>query len=598
MTAKKKIQCHTIGWVGILVLMLGGCGAFKTDVSAVYDENGQNSKIVFEDRVFDSDWRFLRADAPGAERPEFDDSGWRILDVPHDWSIEDLPPLETTAPEYPAASGLWRFHKGDHADWKNAELDDSDWQQVTLPDTWEHHSDYTQENVYGWYRRQLDIPELCKGVDFDLLLGRIDDVDEVWLNGQRLGGTGAFPPDYRTAWNVERRYRVPASLVRGDGSDILAVRVFDGNGNGGIYAAGAKTTRIGPFDTSQSASGHFTGYTVGGIGWYRKHFTVTEAGKRTGVWFDGVYMNAELWINGHRLGEHPHGYTSFEFDLTPYLNPPGQDNVLAVRVRNEGRNSRWYSGSGIYRHVWLTINEPIHIPTWGVFVTTPEVSQDKAVVKIACEVVNTESRENDAKVRVRLRDNQGKSVGSAEWSVHLPVNQRCMAQQTIEVIEPKLWSPDSPSLYAAEVEIVVAAKIMDAASTRFGIRKIEVDALRGFRLNGQELKLRGGCLHHDNGPLGSAAIDRAEERRVELMKANGYNAVRTSHNPPSSAFLDACDRLGMLVIDEAFDQWNEMKEGNQQDYHRFFRDWSERDIASMVRRDRNHPSVIMWSIGN
>ncbi|MEN6309739.1 MAG: glycoside hydrolase family 2 TIM barrel-domain containing protein [Anaerohalosphaeraceae bacterium] len=598
MTAKKKIQCHMIGWVGILVWVLGGCGAISSDLSGISTRDSQKGKLIFEDQAFDSDWRFLRADAPGAERPEFDDSGWRILDVPHDWSIEDLPPLETTVPEYPAVSGLWRFRKGDHADWKNAEVDDSDWQQVTLPDTWEHHSDYTNENVYGWFRRGLDIPEPCKGRDFDLLLGRIDDVDEVWLNGQRLGGTGSFPPDYRTAWNVERRYRVPASLVRGDGSDILAVRVFDGNGNGGIYAAGAKTTRIGPFDTSQSASGHFTGYTVGGIGWYRKHFTVNETGKHVGVCFDGVYMNAELWINGHRLGEHPHGYTSFELDLTPYLNPTGQNNVLAVRVRNEGRNSRWYSGSGIYRHVWLTINEPIHVPTWGVFVTTPEVSKDKAVVNIACEVVNAGNKENDANVRVHLLDRQGKSVGSAECTLHLPVNQRCTAEQTIEISKPKLWSPDSPSLYVADVEVVVAGKTADAVSTRFGIRKIEVDAQRGFRLNGQEIKLKGGCLHHDNGPFGAAAIDRAEERRVELMEANGFNAVRCSHNPPSSAFLDACDRLGLLVIDEAFDQWNEMKEGNQQDYHRFFRDWSERDIASMVRRDRNHPSVVMWSIGN
>lgn len=597
MTAKNNIACYMIVGAGILAWVLGGCGVFKTDVSAVYD-NGQHSKPVFEDRALDSDWRFLRADVPGAERPEFDDSGWRILDVPHDWSIEDLPPLETTVPEYPAVRGLWRFHKGDHADWKNADWDDSDWQQVTLPDTWEHHSDYTQDNVYGWYRRQLDIPEPCKGRDFDLLLGRIDDVDEVWFNGYRLGGTGAFPPDYQTAWNIERRYRVPASLVRGDGSDILAVRIFDGNGEGGIYAGGAKTVRIGPFDTNQSASGHFTGYTVGGIGWYRKHFTVTEVGKRTAVCFDGVYMNAELWINGHRLGEHPYGYTSFEFDLTSYLNPPGQDNVLAVRVRNEGRNSRWYSGSGIYRHVWLSVNHPIYIPRWGVFVTTPEISKDKAVVKIACEVMNTDSMDHDAQVRVRLRDTQGKSVGSAECSLHLPVHQRSIAEQTIVITKPELWSPDSPGLYAADVEIIVAGQMTDAVSTRFGIRKIEVDAQHGFRLNGQALKLRGGCLHHDNGPLGAAAIDRAEERRVELMKANGYNAVRTSHNPPSTAFLDACDRLGLLVIDEAFDQWNEMKEGNQQDYHRFFRDWSERDIASMVRRDRNHPSVIMWSIGN
>ncbi|HPU55947.1 MAG TPA: glycoside hydrolase family 2 TIM barrel-domain containing protein [Verrucomicrobiota bacterium] len=556
------------------------------------------SPAGLRDRLFDADWRFFRGDAPGAESPEFDDSQWRRLDVPHDWSVEDLPPKTHAFPELEAVAGEWRFHPGDDLNWKSPDFDDRDWERVKLPDNWERHSGHTNDNVYGWFRRNLQIPPECRGRDFDLLLGRIDDVDEVWLNGERVGGTGCFPPDYRTAYNDERRYRIRQGLVRGDGSDVLAVRVFDGNGEGGMIAAGKKSVRVGPFDTLESANAHFTGHTVGGIGWYRKAFTLAETNRQVTVRFDGVYMNAEVWINGHRLGEHPHGYTSFEFDLTDHLAPAGRPNILAVRARNEGRNSRWYSGSGIYRHVWLTVTDPIHIPTWGVFVTTPQVSKDKALVKVAVEVRNRTASHQRAIVRARVRDARGRTMGVSEGTLSLVPNETRAAERLVEVRSPNLWSPDSPTLYSADVEVIVAGNTVDAVSTAFGIRTIEVDAERGFCLNGRPMKLKGGCLHHDNGPLGAAAIDRAEERRVELLKANGFNAVRSSHNPPSSAFLDACDRLGLLVIDEAFDQWNEPKENNRQDYHRFFKDWSEHDIAAMVRRDRNHPSVIMWSIGN
>ena len=307
-------------------------------------------------------------------------------------------------------------------------------------------------------------------------------------------------------------------------------------------------------------------------------------------------MNADAWINGHFLGNHPYGYTGFEYNLTPYLQPVGQENVLAVRVRNQGKNSRWYSGSGIYRHCWLTVTDSIHVPTWGVFVTTPEVSQEKALVKITSEVCNGASADAALVVRARVLDASGETVQTTESQLRLPSNETHAVEQEVEVLSPKLWSPDSPDMYSAEIAIEADGKTLDRTSTHFGIRKIEVDAENGFRLNGKALKLKGGCMHHDNGPLGSAAIDRAEERRVELMKANGFNAIRTSHNPPSPAFLDACDRLGMLVVDEAFDCWHWSKNG--QDYHLYFNDWAERDIASMVRRDRNHPSVVIWSIGN
>jgi beta-galactosidase len=229
-------------------LQAGGCFGASTATAAASNR----------DRSFDANWRFLRADAAGAEAPGFDDSHWRTLDVPHDWSIEDLPPKTNTVPELEAVTGPWRFEKGDDAAWKARDFNDSGWQKVELPDTWEHHSNYTNDNVYGWFRRRIEIPAECKGKDFDLLLGCIDDVDETFLNGRRIGGTGTFPPDFQTAWDKQRRYRVPPSLVRGDGSDVVAVRVFDGSGNGGIYAAGIKSVRTGPFDSGQSEGGAST----------------------------------------------------------------------------------------------------------------------------------------------------------------------------------------------------------------------------------------------------------------------------------------------------------------------------------------------------
>jgi len=548
---------------------------------------------------FDSDWRFLRADAPGAEAPGFDDSAWRLLDVPHDWSIEDLPPQEEpSAPELLAVTGPWRFQKGDDAAWKTPDFDDSQWQSVTLPDTWERHSNYTDNNVYGWYRRHIDIPAECRGKDFDLLLGCIDDVDETFLNGQRIGGTGSFPPDYRSAWDAQRRYRVPASLVRGDGSDVLAVRIFDRAGEGGIYTTGAKSMRVGPFDSALSAGGAATGYVVGGTGWYRKHFTLSpsDSGKNVTICFDGVYMNADVWLNGHHVGNHPYGYTPFVFDLTPYLKPAGQENVLAVRVRNTGRNSRWYSGSGIYRHVWLAVADPVHIPFWGVHVVTTDISKTTATVSVSTTVENDRGADIAVRLRTRLVGPDGKTTQPQEREVRVPAGKQQEFTQAFSVNKPVFWSLDNPALYRAEVELVDNQSILDRSATTFGIRTLRFTVENGFELNGEVVQLKGGCMHHDNGPLGAATIDRAEERRVQLMKAYGFNAIRASHNPPSPAFLDACDRYGILVIDEAFDCWEEGK--NPDDYGKYFNDWWHRDLESMILRDRNHPCVIMWSIGN
>ena len=348
----------------------------------------------------------------------------------------------------------------------------------------------------------------------------------------------------------------------------------------------------GPLDPCAVSSWR-TGYFVGGTAWYRRHFNIDEKyrGQRVHINFDGVYMNADVWINGQHLGNHPYGYTAFWYDVTPHVRF-GADNVLAVEVKNEGVNSRWYSGSGIYRPVWLTIVNPLHIDPWGPYISTPQVSADSAQIRVRTEVRNDSGQKTQVTLRTCVVDPNGRIVAETKS----PAGDALAFDQRMTVERPSLWSPENPVLYRVSQEVIVAEKVVDQRRTSFGIRSIEFDADHGFRLNGQSVLLKGQCMHHDNYMLGAAAYPRAEERRVEIVKAAGYNAIRCAHNPPSSAFLDACDRRGMLVIDEAFDQWTQRK--NRQDYHLYFNDWWQRDLASMILRDRNHPSVIMWSIGN
>jgi beta-galactosidase len=352
---------------------------------------------------------------------------------------------------------------------------------------------------------------------------------------------------------------------------------------------------VGPF-TTKSVGTTATGYTVGSVAWYRKHFTLSNtSNKNVAIYFDGVYMNSDVWINGHHLGNHPYGYTPFYYDLTPYLKQNGE-NVLSVRVRNEGKNSRWYSGSGIYRHVFLTITNPVHIEQWGVYITTSKVSETSAPVNIQTAIINNEQHGQPLKLRAKILDAKNKVVATTETNIPISQFHNIPISQTIELPAPHLWSTESPYLYQAVTDILQGEKIIDHVVTNFGIRSIIITADKGFLLNGKPVELKGGCVHHDNGPLGAATIDRAEERKVELLKRFGYNAVRTSHNPPSIQFLDACDRLGIIVIDEAFDQWQRHK--NPEDYGLYFDTCWQRDIDAMVLRDRNHPSVIFWSIGN
>ena len=396
--------------------------------------------------LFDSNWKFHRGGAQFAEQPGFDDSSWRKLDLPHDWSIEDLP--GTTSP----------FNR----------------------------------------------------------------------------------------------------------------------------------------DAISQVSG---GFTTGGTGWYRKTFTIPEEqrDKRFVILFEGIYMNSEIWLNGVSLGSHPYGYTSFWFEITGKVKF-GSENILAVKVRNEGENSRWYSGSGIYRHVWLKTLDPVHVAQWGTSITTPELTASSAKVNIKTKVNNQTDKALNIKVVTRILNGKGEETNKTESEQTVENSGFSEFIQEVVVLNPNLWSTASPDQYTAISDVYNNDELVDRSETKFGIRTLQFDEANGFQLNGKSLKLKGACFHHDHGPLGARSYDRAEERRVELLKASGFNAIRCSHNPPSPSFLDACDRLGMLVIDETFDMWQHAK--NPNDYSLYFEKWWQKDVESMILRDRNHPSVILWSIGN
>lgn len=344
-------------------------------------------------------------------------------------------------------------------------------------------------------------------------------------------------------------------------------------------------------------NGGDVGYLRGGQAWYRKSLTLKpeDAGKVFILHFDGIQSESEVFVNGKPAAEHKYGYTAFHLDLTPYLNEPGKENIIAVKVVNPDHNSRWFAGFGIYRQVSLSVLQPVHIRPWGVFVTT-SLEDEFARVSVRVEVENNSDSAASILVKTTLRNPSGGRLESSEKKADLKAGEKAILEMDIPVPSPSLWSPDTPDLYSLTASVYREEKLIDEETVGFGIRSIEFSAEKGFLLNGNPMELKGACMHHDNGLLGAAAFERAEYRRVEIMKQNGYNAIRTSHNPPSSFFLEACDRLGMLVIDEAFDVWELPKRKN--DYHLHFPECWEKDLEAMVLRDRNHPSVIMWSYGN
>ncbi|WP_153798625.1 glycoside hydrolase family 2 TIM barrel-domain containing protein [Foetidibacter luteolus] len=354
----------------------------------------------------------------------------------------------------------------------------------------------------------------------------------------------------------------------------------------------------GPFSKA-SAGGPFTGHTVGGTAWYRKTFTLPASVENKIVYlqFDGVYQQADVWFRGENLGTHPNGYTPFYYNITRLVSGKAENSV-EVEVKNIGRNSRWYSGSGIYRHVWLTVVEPVHIAPMGVYITTSKAGANSAAVNIATTVSNF-YKARKASLKTVLLSPTGAIAATVTTPLNIAADSTLVIKQQALINQPLLWSVDKPDLYSAKSYITDGGTILDSVTTTFGIRTIVINARQGLLLNGKRLILKGGCVHHDNGALGAAAYNRAEERKLEILKANGYNAIRTSHNPPSTAFLDACDRLGLLVINEAFDEWEHKKLFDDSSaYHHYFKEWWQKDIEAFVKRDRNHPSVALWSIGN
>lgn len=337
--------------------------------------------------------------------------------------------------------------------------------------------------------------------------------------------------------------------------------------------------------SASNPSGAGGGALPGGIGWYRKHFKVTDAAQfdKYFIEFDGVYMNSSVYLNGHLLGFRPYGYSSFEYDMTPYLNKDG-DNVLSVKVDNSDQpNSRWYSGCGIYRHVWLTKTHALHVAHWGTHVvTTP-----KGNLTVSVELKNESSLQVRPLIRHTVYDNNGKVVATKKGN---------STTQTLKVKNPLLWSIDQPNVYNVKTEILVNKQVVDEYYTTTGFRSFQFDVNKGFFLNGKSMKINGVCNHHDLGCLGAALNEDALHRQLALLKEMGCNAIRCSHNPPAPELLNMCDTMGFIVMDESFDMWRRRK--TQNDYARFFDEWHERDLTDLVLRDRNHPSILMWSIGN
>lgn len=333
-----------------------------------------------------------------------------------------------------------------------------------------------------------------------------------------------------------------------------------------------------------------------GVGWYRKSIYIPseDTGKIISVEFDGAMSNAQVYLNGKYVGEWPYGYSSFRFDLTPYIEYD-KENLLAVRLHNKEQSSRWYPGAGLYRNVRLVKNEPVHIAHWGTYVTTPKIKKTKAVVNIKTVVNNLAGNSENIKLVTEIKNSSGTTIASTSTTKRNVV-EKIDYIQNISVSSPELWSPETPIMYSVTSKVYVNKELKDEYETPFGFRSIEFDSKTGFFLNDEQVKIKGVCLHHDLGPLGAAVNYRATERQLEILKEMGCNAVRSAHNPPSPELLDLCDRMGFLVMDESFDEWKIGK--NKNGYNLLFDEWAEKDMLAMIHRDRNHPSIIIWSIGN
>ena len=349
--------------------------------------------------------------------------------------------------------------------------------------------------------------------------------------------------------------------------------------------------------SEDNPSGTGGGALPGGVGWYRKTFTLPSdmKGKQIYIDFDGAYMNATVYINGHELGTRPYGYASFSYDMTPWLRQG--ENVVAVRVDNaEQPNSRWYSGCGIYRHVWLRALNPVHVAQWGTFVRQDKVTDAAADITVLTNVENNGKKNVKAILQTDVVSPSGKVVAKGSQPVSIKAGEKSEISQPLPVANPDLWSVRSPLLYTVVNRLEVDGQTVDLFKIKTGFRYFEFDPEKGFSLNGERMKINGVCLHHDAGALGAVVNKAAIARQLKIMKEMGANAIRSSHNPPAPELLELCDSMGLMVMDETFDMWRKQKTSH--DYARYFPDWHEKDLTDLIVRDRNHPSIIIWSIGN
>lgn len=441
----------------------------------------------------------------------------------------------------------WRFHLGDVPEASAGIFNDAGWRRLSLPHDW------SIEDRPGAPKQAEDwVPPVA-----------------LWNPGPHPKGAKVVSPE------------VP----------IVMASVHP-------TVPGGPPRKVGPFDVDATGFGWGMGWTVGGTGWYRKHFALTDLapGEQVEIRFDGAYLITEAWLNGVKLGRNINGYMGFAFDLTPHLAKDGH-NVLAVKVANEGETARWYSGSGLYRHVWLSRTGAVRMPLYGLGITTVSASAAQARVAVRLEVENRSAAAQITDWRMTARNGRGRIVATGTGQVGLSAGGTGQIDAALDFERPALWSPEAPNLHSIEIELISDGHVTDRITERFGIRIITVSAKHGLQINGKTHQLQGACIHHDNGIIGAKAIDRAERRKVELAKAHGFNAIRCSHNPPAPHFLDVCDELGMIVMDEAFDVWEEPK--LMKDYYdKYFKENWKRDLTNMVRRDRNHASIAFWSIGN
>ena len=349
-------------------------------------------------------------------------------------------------------------------------------------------------------------------------------------------------------------------------------------------------------------TGRGGGYVEAGIGWYRKRFRLSDgdAARRVFIEFDGIMMNSDVWINGFHLGHRPYGYSSFQYELTEHLHT-GKDavNVLAVRVDNSVQPySRWYTGSGIYRHTRLVFTNPVHVDHWGTFFRAPKETAKLANIEATIRVANESSMNADLTIETTILSPAGTAVKTITTRQAIPAGTAKEITQEAKLANPVQWSIDTPSLYSAVTRLRAGKTLLDEYTTVFGIRDSRFEAATGYWLNGRNIKIKGVCLHHDGGAVGAAVPLRVWQRRLELLRKIGVNAIRTSHNPPAPEFLDLCDKMGFLVMEETFDTWNARKSSAEMGYNLYFNQWWDKDTRDMLLRDRNHPSIVIYSVGN